>query len=180
MFKCSERPSLLPLIVYVRAERKDFISFPRAEIEKKDNREMGLMSKSTKSVFGVVVGVTMFFLIMAGQAEAVNFLYQTPTGNTWQQINRECNNLRNKLPADGGPRTSAEGQRRVNVMRQIVTLYDRGNTLFSRARTVTKQREAERRWYNYMANSCRIHASNWNKNAQHMLRITNSLRKQGR
>lgn len=137
------------------------------------------MKKSANLMLVIMIAFSLF-LMMAPQAEAVNFLYQTPTGNTWQRMTRDYQDLRNQIPADGGPRTSAEGQRRINIMNQIVNLYDRGNSLFTTAQTVTGDPTSERRWYNYMSRSCRIHSGNWQKNIRTMQGITNSLRRQGR
>lgn len=126
--------------------------------------------------------VTGVFLLAFGTASsnAYNFLYDTPTGNTWQGMEKNIQDLKNQLPADGGPRSSVEGQRRVNVMYRIVDVYGRGITLFRSATPVTKILEEEKRWYDYMAHSCGIHAQNWTSNAHDMERITENLRLAGK
>jgi hypothetical protein len=95
-------------------------------------------------------------------------------------MEREIQEQRNRLPADGGPRSSAEGERRVAVMLDIARRYRNGIVLFRNASPVTAIRAEEQRWYDYMAHSCGIHANGWTNNANDMQRIADNLRRAGK
>jgi hypothetical protein len=69
------------------------------------------MKRSSLCLCLLAVGVlTVFFSAIS--CDACNFLYDTPTGNTWQLMEKNVHDLMNQLPADGGPRSSAEAQHR--------------------------------------------------------------------
>ena len=131
----------------------------------------------------IVVRGALTALLMAALAatvQAYNFLYDTPAGRTWSQMERQIQTQKNSLPADGGPRNSVEGQRRVSVMRDIARRYRDGIGLFRSSNPVTNIGAEEKRWYDYMAHSCGIHADGWDRNANDMQRIVDALRRQGK
>jgi hypothetical protein len=132
---------------------------------------------------GALATAVLLFLAAIGfaaSAQAYNFLYDTPAGRSWTQMDNDIQRLKNQIPADGGPRTSAEGARRVALMRDMARRYRDGITLFQNARPVTNIRAEEQRWYDYMQRSCGIHSQEWDQNADTIQRITDGLRRVGK
>jgi len=137
--------------------------------------------EKARDVLPMVVSIVAFCLFYPLPGFAVTDLVrETPSGQKWQQMDGEIQTLRDRLAADPEPRTSAEANKRIQIMNRIITLYGEGRLMFAEAMPVTGDPDRERQWYAHMARSCRLYGDAWRRKATEMESTAASLRGQGK
>ena len=137
--------------------------------------------EKARDVLPMVVSIVAFCLFFPLPGFAVTDLVrETPSGQKWQQMDGEIQTLRDRLAADPEPRTSAEANKRIQIMNRIITLYGEGRIMFAEAMPVTGDPDRERQWYAHMARSCRLYGDAWRRKATEMESTAASLRGQGK
>ncbi|NTU47500.1 MAG: hypothetical protein HGA84_00670 [Syntrophobacteraceae bacterium] len=137
--------------------------------------------EKARDVLPMVVSIVAFCLFFPLPGFAVTDLVrETPSGQKWQQMDGEIQTLRDRLAADPEPRTSAEANKRIQIMNRIITLYGEGRLMFAEAMPVTGDPDRERQWYAHMARSCRLYGDAWRRKATEVESTAASLRGQGK
>lgn len=137
--------------------------------------------RNVRNVLSVVaLSATLSIILPYGAHPVTDLIGETPAGRTWQKIEAEIQQLKDRLASESEPATSAQANKHIQMMNRVIALYGEGRRLFADAKPVTGDESRERQWYGHMARTCRMYGDAWRRKATELEATAARLRGEGK